>query len=97
MPRWIALFTDAPEMLEVRQQHGNAHLAYLDANRDKILIGGGLRPEPGMPFVGGLWVLDVESREEAVMLVESDPYYRPEFRRYELLVWGKAINRPVTL
>ncbi|KAA0684730.1 YciI family protein [Azospirillum brasilense] len=97
MARWIALFTDTPEMLEVRQQHGAAHLAYLDANRDKILIGGGLRPESGAPFVGGLWVLDVESRDEAVKLVEGDPYYRPEFRRYELLVWGKAIDRPVTL
>jgi uncharacterized protein len=44
-------------MLAVRQQREPAHLAYLVANKDKILIVGGLRPAPGEAFVGGLWVL----------------------------------------
>jgi hypothetical protein len=98
MARWVVIFEDSEGMLEVRRRHGAEHLAYLDANRHKILIGGGLRAAPGEPFVGGLWVIEVADRAEAVSLIESDPYYRPEFRKYRVLAWGKAFeNRPVTL
>lgn len=98
MARWIVIFDDAEGMLEVRKRHGAEHLAYLEANKDKILIGGGLRPAPGEPFVGGLWVLEVANRDEAVQLVEKDPYFRPEFRKYRVLTWGKALeDRFITL
>jgi hypothetical protein len=96
--RWVVIFEDSEGMLDVRKRHGAQHLAYLDANKEKILIGGGLRPAPGEPFVGGLWVLDVADRDEAVRLIEADPYYRPEFRKYRVLAWGKAFeDRAVTL
>lgn len=98
MARWVVIFEDSAGMLDVRQRHGAEHLAYLDANKDKILIGGGLRPTPGEPFVGGLWVLDVADRQEAIRLIENDPYYRPEFRKYRVLAWGNAFDdRAVTL
>jgi len=98
MARWVVIFEDSADMLAVRQRHDAEHLAYLDANKDKILIGGGLRCAPGEPFVGGLWVLDVADRAEAIGLIESDPYYRPEFRKYRVLAWGKAFeDRAVTL
>jgi hypothetical protein len=46
MTRWVAIFEDEPGMLEVRRRRGDAHLAYLARHPDKILIAGGLRPEP---------------------------------------------------
>jgi uncharacterized protein len=96
--RWVVFFEDSDGMLDVRRKHGAEHLAYLDANKHKILIGGGLRPAPGESFVGGLWVLEVADRAEAVRLIENDPYYRPEFRKYRVLAWGKAFeDRSVTL
>ncbi|HET6159530.1 MAG TPA: YciI family protein [Dongiaceae bacterium] len=98
MARWVVTFDDTDGMLEVRKRHGPEHLAYLDANKDKILIGGGLRPAPGEPFVGGLWILEVADRAEAVRLIEADPYYRPEYRKYRVLAWGKAFeDRFITL
>ena len=98
MARWVVIFEDSDGMLEIRRKHGAEHLAYLDANKSKILVGGGLRPAPGEPFVGGLWVLEVVDRDEAVRLIENDPYYRPEFRKYRVLTWGKAFeDRAVTL
>jgi hypothetical protein len=40
---------------------------------------------------GGLWVLEVESRDEAVALCEQDPYFRLGLRRgYRLYTWGTA-------
>lgn len=97
MARWVVIFEDTEGMLAVRKQREPAHLAYLEAHRDQILIAGGLRSAPGETFVGGLWVLEVASRDEAVVLVESDPYYQPDHRKYRVLAWGKALEGPVTL
>ena len=88
--RWIAIFDDSPEMLEVRRQREPLHLAYLREHALEILIGGGCRAEQGGAFVGGLWVLEVASRERAVELIECDPYFVPSCRRYTLRTWGKA-------
>ena len=88
--RWIALFDDMPEMLVVRQEREALRLAYLQQNESEILIAGGLRVVPGSAFVGGLWVLEVESKERAVTLIENDPYFIPAHRSYRLLTWGKA-------
>jgi len=89
--RWIAIFDDKPGMLEVRQQGEPLHLAYLRAHENEILIAGGLREAPDGGFVGGLWVLEVASKERAAELVENDPYFVPQHRSYRLLTWGKAL------
>jgi uncharacterized protein YciI len=54
-------------------------------------MAGGLRNQHGGPYVGGLWVFEVQSRERAVALIEQDPYYRANPRKYRLLAWGKAL------
>jgi hypothetical protein len=97
MPRWIAFFEDEPGMLDIRRAREPLHLEYLERHASEILIAGGLRESPGAVFVGGLWVLEVASRERAVALIENDPYFVPALRRYRLLTWGKAFDRVVTL
>jgi len=88
--RWISIFEDTPEMLMVRKEREPAHLAYLLEHQDEILLAGGCRDTPGEAFVGGLWVLEVSSKERAIELIENDPYYVPAFRSYRLRTWGKA-------
>jgi uncharacterized protein YciI len=96
--RWIAFFTDTPEMLEIRKKRQDLHFDYLRRNASEIRIAGGCRETPGGYFVGGLWVLEVASRERAVELIENDPYYVAGCRPYKLLVWGKAFaDQPVVL
>jgi len=95
--RWVVMFTDGPEMMAVRREREPAHLAYLKQHGDRIRIGGGLREIPGGPFVGGLWVVEADTRDEVVALVEADPYYVPACRSYRLLVWGKALPDAVIL
>ena len=90
--RWVAIFEDAPGMLEVRKQNAQAHVDYLTENENEIIIGGGLRSGPSEPFAGGLWVLEVASRDRAVELIENDPYYAPAVRSYRLFTWGKALE-----
>ena len=89
--RLVAIFEDTPPMAEVRARLEPAHIEYLRLHSNEILIAGGLRNAPGASFVGGLWVLEVPSKERAVQLVEDDPYFKAERRPYRLLVWGKAL------
>ena len=96
--RLIVIFEDTPAMAAVRQHLEPAHLAYLREHVGEIAIAGGTRDVPGGPYVGGLWILEVASKERAVQLVEADPYYRAEPRPYRVLVWGKALpDVPATL
>ncbi|MBE0588972.1 MAG: hypothetical protein CVU36_18920 [Betaproteobacteria bacterium HGW-Betaproteobacteria-9] len=98
MARWVVFFDDEPGMLDIRREREPLHLAYLERHAEEIRMAGGLREAPGDAFVGGLWVLEVASREGAVALIENDPYYVPSLRRYRLLTWGKAFpDRLVTL
>ena len=95
--RIIAYFEDSEKIMGHRAKYEPDHLQYLKTNQKEIPIAGGLRPEPGGTFVGGLWVMEVESFERAEELVQNDPYYAPELRSYRLLVWGKAHEGDVIL
>ena len=93
--RYIAIFEDTGPMPAVRQSTEPAHLDYLDAHHDEIKMAGGLREVAGGPYVGGLWVCEVSSRERALELIEADPYYQTHPRPYRLLLWGKALPQRV--
>jgi len=97
--RFVAIFHDAPGMVRARSAEGLAmHSAYLRKHVGEILIAGGLREVPEREIVGGLWVMEVKSRERAVELVENDPYFSSGYRTYRLLAWAKALeDRTVTL
>lgn len=95
--QYVVIFDDSPEMLLIRKARSTQHMAYLKENRNEILIGGGLREDPGGVFVGGMWILEVESRERAVTLIENDPYFVTAYRAYRLFVWGKALPESVLL
>ena len=90
--RWVAIFDDKPEMIEHRNKHRLDHIAYVRKHKDEILIGGGFREEPEGNYVGGMWVMEVQDRKRATVLIESDPYFNPLYRKYRLLVWGKILE-----
>ncbi len=51
--RWVAIFDDHTGLDAIRKQHSAAHFDYLAANRDRIVIAGGLRPATGEWYCGG--------------------------------------------
>ena len=98
MSRWVVLFEDTAQMIEHRKKQGTKHAQYALENKGEILIGGGFRETPDGQFVGGMWVMEVSSRERAVELIENDPYYHADYRKYKLYTWGKILeNVSVTL
>ncbi len=93
MSKWVVIFTDSPEMLEVRAKKDlrDAHVAYAK-DHPVLLIGGGLKPAPGEDFCGALWVVEANSRTEIEELVQNDPFYVPEYRTFEIFTWGKILE-----
>jgi len=93
MTRWAVVFTDTSEMLAVRgEQHlRDAHVAYARAHPE-LLIGGGLKTGTDGDFCGALWIVEAADKETVEALVQSDPFYFPDYRSYEIYVWGKLLE-----
>ena len=84
-------FTDKPNQPAVRKQYLQAHIDWLYEVKDKVLVGGSLRHEPQDSPVGGLWIVEAESKEDIDRLIESDPFWIHGLRdHYEILHWSKA-------
>jgi len=89
--RYIALFEDIADGAAIRAEHFDAHVAYLNAHRGKLRLAGAVREEHGGRPVGGAWVFDTHTREEADAIVRADPFFTAGLRAsYKLLAWGTA-------
>ncbi len=88
---FVARFEDWPEWLHLRHGTMAAHLAYLADQSDLILVAGSLRETPDADPVGGLWIIEAESREAAEILCREDSFWKVGLRRSRtLLHWRKA-------
>ncbi|WP_229722523.1 YciI family protein [Xylophilus rhododendri] len=69
----------------------DAHLEWLEVNKEIIPIGGSLRSEPGEVPKGGLWIAEAETKHDLDALLKTDPFYTAGLRQeYEILYWSKA-------
>lgn len=93
MSRWVVIFRDEPEMLEIRSDQScrDAHVAYAKAHPE-LLIGGGLKPGPDQDFCGALWVVEAETRSDVERLIHADPFYIAQYRQFEIFTWGKILE-----
>jgi uncharacterized protein YciI len=88
---YVVRFHDRADQLAVRSTQMQAHLDWLQANQDVVLIGGSLRPAPGETPVGGMWLVEAESRDAVERLLQEDPFWIHGLReRYEIHFWRKA-------
>lgn len=86
----VRLF-DRPDRIAVRREFSKAHVAWLDSNSERILIGGSLREAPGATPIGGLWLVEANSKAEVEAIVFTDPFWTNGLReRYEIYFWSKA-------
>ena len=91
MPLFVALFTDKKDHGHVREAALQAHIEWLEQNKDVIPVGGSLRSEPDQTPRGGMWIARAASKEALDLLIRSDPFYAAGLREsYEILYWSKA-------
>ncbi|WP_100409367.1 YciI family protein [Acidovorax sp. 69] len=90
MPFIIETF-DKPDHQQVRQAMRAAHLAFLDQHKELLLACGAKLADDGTDLGGGLYVVALETREEAQGFIESDPFHTAGlFDRVTLTRWRKA-------
>jgi len=88
---FILRFTNNPERVHLVPQHYPAHVEWLKQRQSKILVPGAIRTDPDAPPVGGLWIVNAESKAEVEELFKTDPFWVNGLRQgYEILYWSKA-------
>ncbi len=82
---------DKPNSLALRNQTRAEHLAYLDANKDKLLAAGAKIDDEGEGGYGGVILVDTEDRAEAEAFIQNDPFTKAGlFSGIEVVRWRKA-------
>lgn len=73
---YVIKFIDAPSTTKERKSSIRAtHIDYVVSNADRIIVSGGLFPDDDDFPNGGLIILDVDTRKEAVAYIENDPFF----------------------
>ena len=90
MPYMIATY-DKPGHEHVRDATRAKHLEYLEANVERMIAGGGFWNDEGTSVIGGLILVDVDTRAEAGAFIADDPFTAADlFERVELVRWRQS-------
>ncbi len=82
---------DKPNSLTLRNETRAEHLAYLDANKEKLLAAGAKSDENGEGGYGGIILVDTDDRAEAEAFIQNDPFTKAGlFSGIEVVRWRKA-------
>lgn len=98
MPFLIETF-DKPNLHTLRLDVRQAHLDYLDTHVNILLACGAKLSDDGKTASGGIYLVDLENREEAEHFIKADPFYQAElFAEVKIVRWRQAyLNRQNTL
>jgi uncharacterized protein len=89
---YVIQFVDDPGVAEKKKQIRPIHLEYVIKNAHRIIASGGFFPDDDDFPIGGLIILDTESRQEAVDYIENDPFFlNGIFSQYTIKRFRKAI------
>ena len=90
---YVITFVDDPATDRVKKTAIRpTHIEYVGRNVDRIIASGGLFPEDDDFPNGGLIILDVDKREDAVSYIENDPFFlNGIFRKYSISRFRKFI------
>lgn len=90
MPYLIETF-DKPDSLALRQSVREEHLKFLEDNKALLLACGAKLEDDGSGGTGSVYIVDVETRDEAEKFVNADPFaVAGLFERMAITRWRKA-------
>ena len=89
------VYADQPERLPERALHMPEHLAFIAGHADKVVAAGALRAsEDGVPL-GGIWIVNADSKAAAEAFYEDDPFWKAGLRKsVRVSHWAKAFWSP---
>lgn len=87
---YVITFIDDDGVVEKKKATRPVHLEYVTKNTPRILASGGFFPDDDDFPNGGLIILNVETRAEAVDYIENDPFFlNGIFSSYQIRRWKK--------
>ena len=87
---YVITFSDDEGVIEKKKEVRPVHIEYVTRNTHRIFASGGFFPDDSDFPNGGLIILDVETRQEAVDYIENDPFFlNGIFSRYDIRRWKK--------
>ena len=85
---------DKANFLQVRLDNRAAHLEFLGAHPEKVILAGPLLTDDHQSPVGSLLVLDFDTRAELDAFLAQDPYAKAGlFERVEVLPFRKVLPK----
>ena len=89
---FTAICLDKPDQIDLRLATRAAHLAFLEAHRAQVRLGGPFLDANERP-VGSLLILDCADYAAAQALLSADPYAKAGlFASVELRPWRRAVG-----
>jgi uncharacterized protein len=83
---------DRPDAAAVRAKTRPAHIAYLEANLEKLLAAGAKLADDGETALGTLYIVTTNDRNEAQHFVAEDPFTKAGVPGQIVVTrWRKAI------
>lgn len=90
MPFLIETY-DKPDHRQMRRDVRPEHLLFLEENKDKLLACGAKLEDDGADAGGGIYILDVDTRQKAEEFIAADPFSKAGlFARVTIVRWRKA-------
>ena len=88
---FIVQFEDKPGVSDLRQKLLAEHFAFLDSQKDKVLVAGSVREIPSDRPLGGLWIVEAEDEAGVREVFKDDPFWVNDMRAsVRINRWVKA-------
>lgn len=71
---WIISCTDKPNTAAIREKHLQTHRAYLQSQKNILVLAGATQNDEGTAAIGSLFVVNAGSRAEAKKFSDGDPF-----------------------
>ncbi len=89
------LNVDKPNSLELRMATRPKHLEYLEANIDRIFVGGAHLADDLQTPTASLLIVEVKDRAEAEAFAAADPYAKAGlFSSVTIKPWRRVFPKP---
>lgn len=75
---YLIYCTDKPNHQDVRMAYRAAHIEYLKAVMDKLVIGGPILSPDGQSMIGSMLVIDAANQAEIDEFTKNDPYSKAQ-------------------
>lgn len=71
---WTISCVDKPNTAAIRDKHLQPHRAYLQSQKNILVLAGATQNDDGTQAIGSLFVVNVNSRAEAKKFSDGDPF-----------------------